>query len=178
MSTHREKHPHALSGALDQFMAVQVLRFLQMTGATGRLEVVDGDEHADIFLIKGHSAFARTTGVHLRVGDVLVGDGDIRPEGMELAAAVQQDEPGKSIGQILVASGVIQPERLREAVLEVQRRIVCRVLLWQKGRFVFHPGERPTEEDITLELDLDRLILDALRMAPTPGERVEGDQAA
>ena len=83
----------ALSGKLDHFMPVQILRFLQMSASTGRLQITHGDERADLFLINGRSAFALTNGVHLRVGDVLVNGGDIRPEAVELTAAFQQDMP-------------------------------------------------------------------------------------
>ena len=34
------------------------------------------------------------------------------------------------------------------------------VLLWQQGEFAFHPGERANEEDITLDLDLDRITFE------------------
>jgi len=161
---------NALSGGLNHFLPVQILRLLQLAGSTGRLEIRHGDEHADLYLIQGRSAFALTNGVHIRVGEVLVNGGDIRPEAVELTAAVQQDQPGSTIGRMLVESGVVEPERLRAAVLEVQRRIVCRVLLWESGEFQFHPGERARDEDITLDLDLDRLILDALRNAAADQE--------
>jgi len=156
---------NALSGALSHFLPIQILRLLQLAGATGRLSITNGEEHADLFLINGRSAFAFTNAVHLRVGEVLVNGGDIRPEAVELTVAVQQDQPGSRLGRMLVESGVVEPARLRDAVLEVQRRIVCRVLLWEAGDFAFHPGERPSEEDITLDLDLDRLIIEALRIA-------------
>lgn len=156
---------HALSGALAHFSPLQILRLLQQAGATGRLEIHQGEERAEVFLIQGRSAFAFTNAVHLRVGDVLVNGGDIRPEAVELTAAVQQDQPGTRLGAMLVESGILPPERLREAVLEVQRRILCRVLLWEEGEFTFHPGELAGEENITLDLDLDRLILQGLRAA-------------
>jgi len=54
---------------------------------------------------------------------------------------------------------------MRAAVLEVQRRIVCNVLLWQSGEFRFLPGERANDEDMMLDLDLDRLFLESLRLA-------------
>ncbi len=169
---------NALSGALAHFLPIHVLRLLQMSGATGRLEIRHGDERADLFLIGGRSAFAFTNAVHLRVGDVLVNGGDIRPEAIELTAAVQQDQPGSRLGAMLVESGVVEPERLRAAVLEVQRRIICRVLLWQDGEFEFHPGERARDEDITLDLDLDRLMVDAMRVAAAEDEARRGELAA
>ena len=169
---------NALPGALTHFLPIQVLRLLQTAGATGRLEIHHGDERADLFLINGRSAFAFTNAVHLRVGDVLVSGGDIRPEAIELTAAVQQDQPGSRLGAMLVESGVVEPARLRAAVLEVQRRIICRVLLWERGEFAFHPGERASDEDITLDLDIDRLIIDALRIAAVEGESRQTDLAA
>ncbi len=162
----------ALSGTLAHFMPVQILRLLQLAKSTGRLEVHSGDLHADLFLIDGRSGFAVTNGWHVRLGDLLVESGDIQPEAIELFAAVQSDQPGAPIGRMLVDSGIVEPDRMRLAVLEVQRRIICNVLLWDQGRFVFHPGERAQTEDIMLDLDLDRLIVDALRQASEDdGER-------
>lgn len=169
---------NALSGALAHFLPIHVLRLLQMSGATGRLHIQHGEERADLFLIQGRSAFAFTNAVHLRIGDVLVNGGDIRPEAIELTVAVQQDQPGLRLGAMLVESGVVEPERLRSAVLEVQRRIICRVLLWENGEFSFHPGERARDEDITLELDLDRMIVDALRVAAIGGDTESSELAA
>lgn len=169
---------NALSGALAHFLPIHVLRLLQMAGATGRLEIHHGEERADLFLIQGRSAFAFTNAVHLRVGDVLVSGGDIRPEAIELTLAVQQDQPGERLGAMLVESGVVEPARLRAAVLEVQRRIICRVLLWENGEFSFHPGEHARHEDIVLDLDLDRMIVDAMRVAASAGDDQREDLAA
>jgi hypothetical protein len=166
--------PSVLQGTLEYFLPVHVLRLLQMTRATGRLEIVRGEESADVFVHDGRSLFARTNGVSLRVGDVLVNRGDIRPEAIELTAAVQQDQPGERIGKMLVESGVVGPEKVREAVLEVQRRILHRVLLWERGEFRFHPGEQAEREDIQLDLDLDALIMQTMRLA----EDGEKDQRA
>ena len=168
---------NALSGTLNHFMPIQVLRLLQMAAASGRLEIHRGEERADLFVVNGRSAFAFTNAVHLRVGEVLVNGGDIRPEAIELTAAVQQDQPGSRLGAMLVESGVVEPARLRAAVLEVQQRIICRVLLWEDGEFAFHPGERAAGEDITLDLDLDHLILEALRLA-AEGESQRAELAA
>jgi Domain of unknown function (DUF4388) len=167
-----------LSGTLDQFMPIQILRLLQSTGATGRLEFVRGGERAEVFMIEGRSAIARTTGLHVRLGDVLVDVGLIRPEAAEFAAAYQQDVPGKRLGQMLVESGALKPERLNWAVLEVQKRILCRILLWREGEFAFHLGDRTEDEDITLDLDLDRLVIEALRMKEDPAAPIRIDLAA
>jgi hypothetical protein len=51
------------------------------------------------------------------------------------------------------------------------------VLLWHEGEFRFYPGERAEDEDITLDLDLDRLIMEALRRA-SADEAERGKKAA
>ena len=167
-----------LSGTLDQFMPIQILRLLQSTGATGRLAFRREDEFADVFIIDGRSGIARTSGAHARLGDVLVNGRMIRPETAELAAAFQKDAPGKQFGQMLVESGALKPEKLVWAVLEVQKRILCRILLWREGVFEFHLGERAEHEDITLDLDLDRLVIEALRMREDPEAPIRIDLAA
>jgi len=163
-----------LSGTLDPIMPIQLLRLLQSTGATGRLELVRGTERAQIILIEGRSAIARTTGPHVRLGEILVEAGLIRREAAEFAAAFQQDVPGTRLGQMLVDSGAIRPDRLIWAVLEVQKRILCRILLWREGEFSFHGGERGADEDIALDLDLDRFVIEALRTREEPEAEDQG----
>ena len=167
-----------LSGTLDQFMPIQVLRLISSTGATGCLTFVRESERAKIYVIEGRSAIATTTALHLRIGELLVHGGLIRPETAELAVAVQQNLPGKRIGQILVESGALKAERLEWAVLEVQKRILCRILLWREGEFSFHLGERAEDEDFALDLDLDRLVIEALRMTQDPEAPIRIDLAA
>lgn len=157
-----------LSGKLDPIMPIQILRLLQSTGATGRLELVRGAERAEIILIEGRSAIARTSGPHVRLGEILVEAGLVRREAAEFAAAFQQDVPGTRLGQMLVDSGALRPDRLIWAVLEVQKRILCRILLWREGDFSFHRGERGADEDIALDLDLDRFLVEALRTREEP----------
>jgi hypothetical protein len=91
--------------------------------------------------------------------------GVLKPEALEQALARQQDRPGQRVGQMLVAAGAISPADLEEAVQDVLRRIVYGILLWRNGRFRFHPGERAEQEDIRLDFDLDRMILEGLRLA-------------
>jgi len=154
-----------LEGELRHFFATEVLQLLGLARATGRLELSRGDERAELYVDNGRPVFARTTGVSVRVGDVLVHRGDIRPEAIEIALAMQKDRPGERIGRMLVESGALTPEQVKAAVVEVQRRIVYGVLLWQEGRFRFLADERVDSEDIQLDLDLDRLILEGLRIA-------------
>ncbi len=62
-------------------------------------------------------------------------------------------------------SGAATPEQGARAVHEGLRRILYGVLLWREGWFRFHADEAAPAGDLPLDLDLDRLILEGLRLA-------------
>jgi hypothetical protein len=157
--------PHALEGDLRTFHPAEVLQLLSLANAEGRLELSRGHERAEVFFERGRPVFARTEGQTVRVGQVLVHRGWLTAEALELALAMQQDQPGHRLGSMLVASAMITPEQLQEAVRDVLRRILYGLLMWRDGRFRFFAGERAEREDIQLDLELDRLILEGLNLA-------------
>ena len=155
----------AIEGDLHHFFPSEILQLLHLAQANGRLLLDRGGERADLYFERGRPVFARTDGQSVRAGQVLVHRGLITSEALELALAMQQDHPGERLGSLLVANGLITPEQLADAVRDVLRRIVYGVLMWREGRFRFFPGERVGLEDIRLDLDVDRLILEGLRLA-------------
>ena len=155
----------ALEGDLRHFFPTEVLQMLQLAQANGRLELDRPREIVELFIERGRPVFARTSGAAVRAGEVLVHRGMISQDALDLALALQKDSPGERLGSMLVAAGAISPDQLQTAVREVLRRIVYGVLLWREGRFRFYPGERIQAEDIQLDLELDRLILEGLRHA-------------
>lgn len=157
--------PPAIEGDLGHFFPSEVLQLLQLAQSTGRLEFSREHERVDLFYDRGRPVFARTSGLAVRVGEVMLHRGVIQAQALARALERQRTEPQRRIGQLLVESGDAQPEAVRDAVHEVLRRIVYGVLLWRDGRFRFVPGESGVGEDIQLDLDLDRLILEGLRLA-------------
>ncbi len=167
-----------LAGAIGAFSPVHVLRLIQHARLTGRMELRRGAERVDLFVEQGRSVFARSTGATLRVGEILVRQGDLRPEVIELVLAIQSDQPGKRLGSMLVESGSVTEAQVRDAVLGVQRRILCDVLLWQQGTFRFLFGEHAPGEDVRLDLDVDRLLVGILALAGDALERQRDQKAA
>ena len=155
----------ALEGDLRHFLPSEVLQLVHLSQATGRVEFVRANEVAELFFERGRPVFARTSGQSVKVGQILVHRGEVSPDALELALAVQKDAPGERVGTMLVNSGAATPEQVQRAVGEVVRRILYGMLLWREGRFRFHPGERPVGEDVQIDVELDRLILEGLRLA-------------
>jgi hypothetical protein len=164
----------ALAGNLRYFQPAETLQLLQLAQATGRFHLERGEERVDFQFEAGRLVSARTSGAAVRLGEVLVHRGVVVSEALDLVLSIQKDQPGEKIGQMLVAAGAATPEQVADALREVVRRVVYGVLLWREGRFHFEPGAEQTAEHVPLDLDLDRLILEGLRLADqkrttTPG---------
>lgn len=157
--------PPALDGDLAHFFPSEILQLLQLAQASGRFELTRENERVDLYFDRGRPVFARTSGLAVRAGEILMHRGQAQPQAVARALERQRQQPGRRLGQLLVDSGDVQADHVREAVHEVLRRIVYGVLLWRDGRFRFVPGDVAVGEDIQLDLDLDRLILEGLRIA-------------
>jgi hypothetical protein len=155
----------ALHGDLAHFAPAEVLQLLRLAQANGTLELEHSAERVDLVVANGRPVFARTTGAGVRVGQVLIHRGQLEPHALEVAIAMQRLKPDRRIGALLVESGAADPAHVSDAVREVVKRIVYRVLLWRDGAFRFVPGASASAEDVQLDLDLDRLILEGLRLA-------------
>jgi hypothetical protein len=161
----RPTHPEALFGDLRHFFPAEVLQLLMLAQATGRLELDRPGERAEIYVERGRPVFARTSGGSVRAGEVLVHRGAVSADLLAQALAEQPGRPGVRLGALLVERGWATPEQIQGAVHETLRRIVYGLLLWREGTFRFAVAERAANEDIRLDLDLDRLILEGLRLA-------------
>jgi hypothetical protein len=157
--------PTALEGDLAHFFPSEVLQLLQLAQASGRLEFSRGEERVNLWYERGRPVFARTSGLAVRSGELLMHRGAVTASAVARALDQQRSEPKRRIGELLVEQGDVSREQVADAVHEVLRRIVYHVILWRDGRFRFLPGEAAEGEDITLDLDLDRLILEGLRIA-------------
>lgn len=162
---------NALEGDLALFHPAEILQLMQLAQANGALHLERDGEKAVIYFERGRPVLARTSGGSVRAGDVLVHRGLISREALERALLAQRSRPGQRLGMLLVASGEVTTADVQEAVREALKRVVYGLLLWRAGRFRFAAGEDPGDEDIQLDLDLDRLILESLRIADQTGRR-------
>ena len=154
-----------LSGRLSHFAPAEVLQLLRLGQASGVLELESGGERVSLLCERGRPVFARTDGLGVRAGQVLVHRGVVTAEQLETALALQRLDPARRIGTLLVDRGAASAQQVEDAVREVVKRIIYRVLLWREGTFRFRPEGTVAAEEIQLDLDLDRMILEGLRLA-------------
>ena len=155
----------ALEGDLRQFFTAEVLQFLVLAEATGRIEFERPGEHVEVSLDRGRPTFAHTSRGSARTGEILVHRGVISAEALERALEIQRHRHGERLGSLLVATESVSRDQVVRAVEETMRRILFGVMLWSEGRFRFFPGARIAEDEIHPELALDQMILEGLGSA-------------
>lgn len=155
----------ALRGDLRHFFPGEILQLLKLAQATGRLELERAGERAEVFIERGQPVFARTTGGSVRMGDLLVHRGVVAQETIDRVLSRPPSRADQRLGARLVEAGAATPDDVQQAVRDTLRRILYGLLLWRDGEFGFVPGEQVANEDIRLDADLDRLILEGIRQA-------------
>jgi hypothetical protein len=160
----------ALEGSLEHFQPAEILQLLQLAQSTGRLELErppagpGPGETVEVFFERGRPVLVRTTGHTVRTGEILVHRGRARPEAVASVLEAQRRGDRRPVGELLASRGAASPEHVVHAVHEGMCRILFGALLWRAGGFRFHPGER-ADTEMPLDLDLDRVILEGLRLA-------------
>ncbi len=167
-----------MAGRLETFSPLHLIRLLQDARVTGRLEFTRLHQRVSMYIEGGSSVFCTSSGSGLHLGELLVRHGAVRPEVIALALALQADEPGKRIGRILVESGSVTEDQVRDALATAQRQMLCEVLLWREGTFQFVEGDHASSQDVRIELDPDRLIAGLLTFAGAALAQLRDSEAA
>ena len=154
-----------LEGTLGRFHAADVLQLLQLTAVTGRLELERRGERVTLHFEHGRPVAAATSGRAVRTGEVLVHRRALTAAALAQELERQRGRPGQRLGVLLIESGTATPEQVRSAVHEVIRRILFGVTAWREGRFAFFADERLSSDQVRLEIEIDRVLLDALSQA-------------
>jgi hypothetical protein len=155
----------ALEGDLQHFPPSEVLQFLQLCGATGRIELEREGERAELFLEYGRPVLARTSRGSVRLGEILTHRRIVTRQTVERALALQHERPRERLGVLMVRECGVDREQVTRAIGEAMRRVLFGILLWQGGRFRFGPGERTGPDELVPDIELDQIILEGLRIA-------------
>ncbi len=168
-----------LEGDLGRFQPAEVAQLLQLAQATGRLELSRpalgvpggpgsgrGAETVDVFFVEGRPVFARTSGQSVRTGEILVHRGHATHEAVIGALEAQRRGAGKRIGEVLADRSAVAPEQVVAGGARVRApHPLRRCCSGVRGASASSPASMHRTNDLPLDLDLDRLILEGLRLA-------------
>jgi hypothetical protein len=159
--------PGGLKGQISELPVPDILQHLRQSQATGILTLVAGGARKALYLKDGRVVFASSNLPNDRLGEILLREGKITVE--EYEASIKAITKGKRQGKVLVEMGALSPKDLWEGVQFQVKEIVYTVFQWDEGQFHFEESSLPEKERITVDLDIQDLILAGLRRVDAGG---------
>ncbi len=144
----------------DGELVIDLVSFMHQSRRTAALTVVDGAIRKSVYFRTGHIVAASSNLPEDRFGDVMYRRGLI--ERADLDAALLEVGPGRRIGNILLAKGLISGGDLWKVIKLQIEEIVYSVLLVERGQFTiadYDPAQVPTRTTV----EAQHVLLEGLR---------------
>jgi hypothetical protein len=151
-----------LEGDLSRIEVPDLLTFLHMGRKTGVFVLERPEQETKIYVREGQPVFATSTKDSLRFGEVLVRLGKLTPERLS-AVLRRQRTGGFRIGQVLLIEKVLKEEELASFLKVQVSEVIFDTFEWRGGTFTFYDSVQPPVTAVTLEMDLQNLIMEGVR---------------
>lgn len=153
-----------LQGNLDNFGLPEIFHLLASAQKTGTLGVQKDGEVAMVYFRAGQVFYAYGPRKMIRLGDLLVKRGRITGEQLATALAEKKETQGhRRLGEIMLAKQWLSHDDLENAVQHQVQEVIYEALRWEGGRFKFYENQYPTDEEITITISTENLILEGVR---------------
>ncbi len=141
-----------------------ILRDIYVGRRTGMLRFARGAEYCSLRFVKGHIVFGAASEKRLHMGEVMVAQGLLSREHLEMATHRVLAERMR-LGESLIALGVVDHELLEEFLGFHVRQILVEVFSWREGEVSFEEQDPKTrlEHDFPLKTSTGEMIVDAVR---------------
>ena len=151
-----------LEGDLSRVQLPDVLSFVSMIRATGRLLVRQTSMERAVLWREGDIVFAQSNSLEHTLGHFLLRNGKITQQ--QFDASRKKVTPQLRHGKVLVQMGVISPKDLWWSVKNQVLEIVYSLFTWKEGTFYFYEtADEAAAERIVLELNTSSVIMEGIR---------------
>jgi hypothetical protein len=151
-----------IHGTIEEAGLPDVLQLLSLGRKSGCLSVAHGDTHGEIYLDVGRISYASVANRD-RLGELLVKNGRITREQLNVATAEQARGSDRQIGRILLASGSVERSEIEKFVRHQVEEAVYLLFAWKQGSFTFTSDQQPTRGALLVSLDPAGLLLEGAR---------------
>jgi hypothetical protein len=154
-----------LQGNLREFSLPNIFQLVKMSAKSGALTIRRDKAWGRIYFTKGLINYAFSVPQQLPLGERLVRGGKL-PAGQLKKALTQQRKAGPDgprIGALLLERGLIERADLEEAVRDQIQDAAFDFFSWSDGEFEFSAEERPDDQDILVEMNVENVIMEGCR---------------
>jgi hypothetical protein len=155
-----------LQGKIEKFNVPEIFQLISAGKRTGTLGIHRDEQSVMVYFRQGQIIYAYSPNRRNRLGERLIARGIIEPKTLELTLQMQKESGGhKRLGAILVETNRAKKDQIESILKEQISDTVYRLMTWERGVFKFYDGKFPTNEDVTLALSTENLILEGARRA-------------
>jgi hypothetical protein len=153
----------ALKGNLKDFSITQLFNLVHLAGKTGLLIVEDNSQSARVYFKQGKLVQAALDGKEPNLATLLVKAGRISPDQAGSVVQRAKSETDKELGLLLLKSGYCNQRDIIQVVKSHILENAYPLFIWTRGSFFFDSDVSPPDEQITLSLDLESIIIEGTR---------------
>lgn len=157
-----------LKGNLSVFEPISVFQLVNLSQATGELELSVNGNKARIFFDDGSVVYAELKNKPMRLGEYLVEQKLVAQRDLE--HVLKEKGRQQKLGTALMEWGLVEETALRTAVETQIKEVIYEAVRWRKGRFKFREGKQPKTQDIFINIPLDYLVLEGLKRMDEEGD--------
>lgn len=154
-----------LQGNIERFTLPEIFQLVSAGRKTGTLGIQRDDDIVMVYFKNGSVIYGYGPRKTYHVGRMLVENGRISSEQLDeaIAAQVSQMGSGKRLGQILIEKRYIDRADLELVIRRQVEELIYSLMSWERGSFKFYENQFPTEEEITVNLSTENVVLEGLR---------------
>ncbi len=148
-------------GSLDDFSVPQLLHMCSVEKFSGMLMIRKSPTEKGIFIQNGNPVFVESDVPEESLGTFLRRIGLLKAEDFTMVEE-EVEKTGRQMGDLLVAKGLIDPNKLFQLLTEHSTEKLVSCFGWYDGVFATEPGNSPTHPVAPLKLQTPRIILDGV----------------
>lgn len=153
-----------LQGSIERFTLPEIFQLIASSRKSGTLGIQRDDSIVMIYFKEGQIIYGYGPRQTFHLGQLLKEKGVITTDQLEEAVTIQaRSENTKRLGEILMSRRYIDRSDLENVVTRQVEDLLYSLLSWQSGSFKFYENQFPTEEEITVSISVENVILEGLR---------------
>jgi hypothetical protein len=151
-----------LEGDLGRLDVPDVLSFLNMGRRTGVLALEKSDQETKLFFRDGNPVFAASSKEDLHLGAMLVRMQKVSADTID--RAMNKPRSGRwRMGSVLLADKLLSEQELASFLKVQVSEVIFDTFTWREGLFTFWEKVPPPATAVTLEMDLQNLLMEGSR---------------
>ena len=153
-----------LQGRIERFTLPEIFQLIASSRKTGTLGIQKDDTIVMLYFKDGNIIYGYGPRQTFHLGQLLKERGVISAAQLDEAVRIQSvSENSKRLGEILIARKSIDRADLEAVVSKQVEELAYSLLSWETGSFKFYENQFPTQEEITVRLSVENVIMEGLR---------------